>query len=512
MKMCKRNLPVFLGVLITFIYLSVNLYTINEYGITWDFTYHFNAGLWHLKLPQTEAGFVMGPSPPLSDTLPVLTKIFFYDKLHFLNWDAAYNLYSVVLGSLGIGLLYFFVKSVLNWQIALFSSLFLALMPRYLGHLHNNMKDVPQAFFFTLSLFLFWIFYKNQTIRNLLLAAIGFAFAFNSKVNALFIPLIILAYLIMTFFWKLAVPKLKIPPWKSIMLFYFLLLPVFAFCLWSIFWPNPVERLLEASHSYTSSTINMPILYYGQTVYSGVNVPWHYPFGILLATTPVITVFFILFGTLVCLFQMRKGKIFYLFLLLWFFVPIMRYFKPHMIVIDDIRHFLEVIYPLTVLAGIGCYNFFQLFTKFRKLKVPVILTVFGYLFFQIVVSHPYQNNYFSESTGGIKGAQGKFDIEFWCNAYKNALVYVNRFASNGATVIVPMAPDIAKLYIRPDLKINQSPMTYAKTTDYQKGEYTIIMNRESFFSWYGLNEYMAMNKPIYKLTLGDIPLVSVYKN
>lgn len=55
-------------------------------------------------------------------------------------------------------------------------------------------------------------------------------------------------------------------------------------------------------------------------------------------------------------------------------------------------------------------------------------------------------------------------------------------------------------------------MTYAKLADYEKGEYTVVMNRESFFSWYGLNDYLTNNKPVYKLSVSDVPLVSVFKN
>lgn len=190
----------------------------------------------------------------------------------------------------------------------------------------------------------------------------------------------------------------------------------------------------------------------------------------------------------------------------------MRYFKPKMIVIDDIRHFMEILYPFSLLAGIGFYHILNLLGKASRPKAFLFLFAFLYLLSQLVSTHPYENNYFGEAAGGIKGAQGKFDIEFWCNSYKHALVYVNRYASNGATVIVPMAPDIAKLYLRPDLKINDLNMNYAKTSDYQKGEYTVIMNRESFFSWYGLNDYLAVNKPVYKLKTNDVPLVLIYKN
>ncbi|MBI5452656.1 hypothetical protein HY945_04285, partial [Candidatus Gottesmanbacteria bacterium] len=81
MKYFKRHFTTILGFLIIIIFLSVNIATINDYGVTWDFTYHFNAGLWHLKRPLTDSNFIMGPSPPLSDVLPTLSYILFFEKL-----------------------------------------------------------------------------------------------------------------------------------------------------------------------------------------------------------------------------------------------------------------------------------------------------------------------------------------------------------------------------------------------------------------------------------------------
>ena len=40
----------------------------------------------------------------------------------------------------------FFVSEIINWKTAFFSSIILAFLPRYFGHLHNNMKDILISF------------------------------------------------------------------------------------------------------------------------------------------------------------------------------------------------------------------------------------------------------------------------------------------------------------------------------------------------------------------------------
>ena len=131
MNLIKKKLPLLIGIIITTLYLGFNLAIIDDYGVTWDYTYHFNAGLWHLKIPSTDPNFIMGPSAPLSDILPTLSYLFFYEKWNILPFDAAYNLYSVFIGSVGILILFLFAKELFNPQIAFFSAITLCLLPRY---------------------------------------------------------------------------------------------------------------------------------------------------------------------------------------------------------------------------------------------------------------------------------------------------------------------------------------------------------------------------------------------
>ncbi|MBI5123150.1 glycosyltransferase family 39 protein [Candidatus Roizmanbacteria bacterium] len=484
----------------------------------------------------------MGPSPPLSDVLPTLSYILFFEKLKLFSFDAAYNLYSVVLGSVGIGILYFMMKEIFNWRIALFSSLILGFLPRYFGHLHNNMKDIPQAVFFMASLWMFYRLFKKPNITSLTIASISFAVAFNSKVNAVFILIIAFIFLILitinvilsasegshNLFVHIRARFFGLRPQNDkriiIILSYFLIAPIAAFLLWLPFWDNPIGKLLEARHSYTTSTTNMPILYFGNIFYSGNNIPWHYPIGLLSVTTPSLVLFFFLIGLFGLIFDKKIAFEAKLFVLLWFLVPLARYLKPQMIVIDDIRHFMEVIFPFAAIAGIGVYKIYlivsriseNIFPKINKLFISAcyLLFVICYLLFQIISYHPYQTSYYNELIGGIKGASSKFDIEFWASSYKQALKYLNNNASYEAKIAIPMAPDIAKLYLRKDLtkNLNQLNMAGVESKLYSQSDYTVVLNRESFFSWYGIYPYIQNRQPVYSLKLFDTPLVSIYKN
>lgn len=518
MKLFTKNRILISCLLLSVFYLLINISVASDYGVTWDFTYHFNVGLWHLGLPMQDKTVIVGPSPPLSDILPVISYLIFFEKLKILAWDTAYNLYGIFIGSLGIGILFLFITKLINWQTGLIASITLAFLPRYFGHLHNNMKDIPQAVFFTLSLLLFWLLAQKPGIKYLLVSSVVFALSFNSKVNAIFILIIALIYLILDI---VIYKKSKIS--KYIWL-YFIVAPSAALLLWLPFWTNPIGRLLEAQHTYSSSTTNMPVLYFGTLFYSGMNIPWHYPLGVLATTTPLVMLIFFILGFVFLLTEAVKKKKYALFILLWFTIPLARYLKPHMIVIDDLRHFMEVVFPFATIIAAGIYQLFLVCKKllrkmnmenliFRSAFIGLSLYLF-YLTFQIKIYHPYQTSYFNELIGGIKGAQGKFDIEFWGSAYKYALTFLNQNASKDAKVVVAMAPDIARLYLRPDLQtnLNQYNLASADPSVYKKSNYTVILNRQSFFNWFNIPTYTNNNRPLYTLTLQSVPLVSIYKN
>jgi len=143
-----------------------------------------------------------------------------------------------------------------------------------------------------------------------------------------------------------------------------------------------------------------------------------------------------------------------------------------------------------------------------------LLFVICYLLFQNISYHPYQTSYYNELIGGIKGAQGKFDVEFWAHPYKQALFYLNSNAPLNSKVTIPMAPDVAALYLRNDLKtqVNKENLASVDPKIYEKSDYIVVLNRQSFFDWYGITPYIKNHLPIYSLSLDGVPLVSIYKN
>lgn len=524
------------GLVITVAFLLLHLSIMDGYGYTWDFHFHFFGGG---KLLGIEPGTLeprnlpfVEPDPRRAWTLPygalmsippVASYLILYKTLHLLAADTAYHLPIIFWGIAGVAIVYAFVKEAASARTALLAAFILALTPRYFGDLHNNMKDIPSAVVFALNIWLLWRFVRHKRLTDLLLGITAFAIAFNVKVNSLFIPLIAAAWAGFIVITKKPLPK------PGLIVLYAILAPVAAFLLWWVFWPDPIGQLKHAFLTFGIGTNNIEVLLNGSWYCSGSTVPWYYPYWYLTITTPlsVLIFFFVGFGTsifsavrqlLIAYRSLLRGKTRHAthdgsvnpelqtLLLLWLFLPLTRYLVPSIGVIDGIRHFEEVLFPIAILAALGFDKIFS-FVRRPLLKLVFLLFILGSLFYINWSYHPYQITYFNELVGGAKGALGKYDLDYWGTSQKEAVLWVNAHAPKGSTVHIAMAAAVAGQYLRPDL------LATLNTRGHNDSDFVIVLNRQSFFyRFFYVYEYLLTHRPIYTVRAAGAPLTWVYDN
>jgi hypothetical protein len=553
--MNRRN--IWIGIIFFFALLSIHLFIINDYSINWDFHHVFFAGLYHIKhnvpptlwhyLPFTDPDprrMVETPFGPLQSVVPAISYTTFFEKLKLLPWDSAWNLPAVVMGVAGIFILFIFLLQATNPTTAFIGMALLTLYPRYFGDLHTNVKDITTASAYTLSVYFAWKAVNRRRIIDVILAGLICGFTFNFKVNAIFIPVIIALWSL----WLLITPAKKyltnpIKSWKQNVIspigIYFIISALSAFGIWSLFWADPYNHLAYLIRFFQFNTINMEVLLGGNWYCSGVNIPWYYPFWYLGIVTPIPILLFFLIGLMSQIRQIHKNPTASLFLL-WFFIPLVRFFLPSSSVIDGIRHFEEVVFPLCAIAAVGANTLItrvayligtlrlsQRVTRAEGLprrgplvgflgRKPVagpaavtalISIILIWLIYPIITYHPYQLSYFNELVGGIRGAYGKYDMDYWGISQKQAVDWINHNALPNSVVSIVMSADTAAKYLRPDLlkKVN--------TTDWDHADYVILLNRQSFFyRYFYIHEYMLYHKPTYVITTQGVPLTWIYNN
>ena len=498
----KKYIPFLVLLLVLLIHLAI----INDYGFTWDFHFHFFGGgkLLGIEPDQLEPRPLpfVEPDPryawtlpygPLMSIPPVASYLLFYKTLRVLPADAAYHLPIILWWVVGIAILYTFMKEAFTARVGIFAALFLALTPRYFGDLHNNMKDVPSAAIFTLNMWMLWRWVKYKRTIDLFLAVVAFAIAFNIKINSVFIPVVFATWIIVlqvntarggVLFRRIVTP-----------LSYFILAPFAAFLLWWFFWPDPIGQLKHAFLTFGVGTNNIEVILNGKWYCSGSTVPWYYPYWYLAITTPLPMLLLFFTG----LFSKHKKSL----LLLWIILPLLRYVIPTVGVIDGVRHFEEVLFPIAALAALGADMLFR-FPKFASLITLITLMS---LTWNIVSYHPYQITYFNELVGGVKGAFGKYDLDYWGTSQKAAVEWINKEAPPNSKVNIIMGTAVAGQYLRPDL------LTRLNRYTHDESDFVVLLNRQSFlYRFFYAYEYLLTHTPTHTIEVQGTPLVWIFDN
>ncbi len=567
MKRLLRLYP-YAGLIIVIVFLAIHLVVINDYGFTWDFHFHFFGGgkLLGIEPAQLEPRNLpfVEPDPrrawtlpygPLMSIPPVVSYLFLHKTLGLLSADNAYHLPIILWGVAGIGILYAFMREAFSSRISILAALFLALTPRYFGDLHNNMKDIPSAVIFALNIWLLWRLVRYRRVTDLFWAVIAFAIAFSVKINSIFIPVIAVAWIFLLWiirgpsrlsyfssrrhspdtqysllnsrFSKLdtrnSKPDIRRVSNSLLFTLYFLAAPIAAFLLWSVFWPNPIAQLEHAYRTFGIGTNNIEVILNGTWYCSGSTVPWYYPFWYLAITTPlpililfimgIFSVFKEIFNVQCSIFtknyklQIPNSSVnIYVLILLWMILPLSRYVIPSVGVIDGIRHFEEVVFPLAALAAIGLD---RLYTAIKNRFVVYIIFLFtlSSLLFTLVSYHPYQITYFNELVGGTSGALGQYDLDYWGTSQKAAVLWVNTHAPQNAKIHIVMAAAVAGQYLRPDLLANLNQYGY------NESDYVILLNRQSFFyRFFYAYEFLLRHRPIHTISVNGAPLTWIFDN
>lgn len=575
------------GLLLIVLYLVVHLAAINDYGFTWDYHFHLFGGgkLMGYDWQQLEPRALpyVDPDPRNAWTLPygalmsippVASFLLLHKTWGLLPADNAYHLPILLWGVSGVGVLYLFLKEAFSRRIAFLAGIFLALTPRYFGDLHNNMKDVPSSVIFALNVWLLWRLVKHRRVADLIWASLAFAVAFNVKINSMFIPVVFGVWLTIlqilntkheilnkNIHRKTQNPKL-FHTWNffhlNLVKFsdvgfkiwgYFLLAPLAAFALWSVFWPHPIAQLIHAYRTFGVGTNNIEVILNGAWYCSGSTVPWYYPWWYLAITTPITILLFFLIGigkivisffrryqapnpkhqilnkhkplNVLSIGALKSGFVSDLrfrnwnfpaqtLLILWLIVPLTRYFLPTIGVIDGVRHFEEVLFPLAALAAIGLDFIMRQIGRIKPIRhIDSILFLFILysLLFTVYSYHPYQITYFNELVGGVKGAMGKYDLDYWGTSQKAAILWVNAHAPQNANVHIVMAAAVAGQYLRPDLLANLN------THGYDESDFVVLLNRQSFlYRFYYAYEYLLHHRPAYTVSVRDTPLTWIFDN
>lgn len=451
------KLLVFLVVPLIFFFVS--LLTINDYGETTDekFDQHIGEFYYYDWSKKEYDGLIKRFIPlqrnygPLFDTIVVASNDILHKKLNIIkNPVASYHFPVIVVSTTAIAIVFLFAYYEWGAAAATLASLTLSFMPRFIGHSQNNLKDTPTMTFFALTVFFFYSATKKKNLIFYIFAGIFLGLTYAIKINALIILPIV------CFWWltdRLTDQKLILQETKKFF-GYLLLSAGIAFITILIVWPyyryNPAARFVETYHTFKEHVWNEYVLYLGQH-YQGHDIPWHYPLVMFGVTTPVFYLLMLGAGGFFATYEIcskGRSKSVLLLLIYWLILPCLTQVLSGAPMYDGIRHFLVILPPMAILIGFSIWRLgwfiWKLLTLNKKhllcKKILILLYCFFILFnftrlFYINIRfHPYEVVYFNELIGGVKGAKGMFDLEYWGHSLKYAAEWINNNLPVGSKI------------------------------------------------------------------------------
>ena len=325
----------------------------------------------------------------------------------------------------------------------------LAACPIYYGHMFMNPKDAPFAVaMIVLLLGLTRAFeeYPAPNWRTLLLVGVALGAAFGSRVLAVLAAPATAAALALIVFeesraggWKQAGAR----AWQFVRRFIPALLLAYVIMAvlwpWSVLWPfNPIYAVL-----YFDTFFEKP----WRELYEGVLIsvpamPWTYLPHLIVLKLPEIALALGGAGTIAALVAAtrrslpptRRAGLFIVALSAVLPVVIAMVTRPALY--NGIRQFLFVVPPFAVLGGFAAGWLLERAAAHGRAALAAAAAVFiaglSIPVYGMVVLHPYEYVYFNPTSGGARGAQGRYMLDYWGLAFKQAADELRAHLAAGA--------------------------------------------------------------------------------
>jgi hypothetical protein len=262
---------------------------------------------------------------------------------------------------------------------------------------------------------------------------------------------------------------------------------------WPYLWTNPAGHFIESLKEMSLYPWNGLVLFKG-VEYASTKLPYLY-LPILLGIQLTEPVWALFLAGLVLAASVRRAKRvegsgekreLIELMMLWFVIPLIGFIILRSALYDNFRQILFILPPVFWMAGAA-------FEKIKEPKWQIALVTLCLIPGVIGIIHlyPYEYIYYNQFIGGVRGAQGRFELDYWGTSYREAADYINEIAPVDALVWVEGPSHLFELYARPDLKV------FSDHENERADHYDYVVSTTR----YGLDKTSYPNaKIIYKIT------------
>ena len=509
--MNMKNIPtkrkiILLSLIVFFLAFSLRIWNLNRAGQMWDekslladyaWNYvrdarnlNFGSDFWWKGTPD---------HPPLVRyirSIASIPDIKAWDNRGFpiYNYDLTYDrMLSVILTSLAAVMVFLIGARYISLYAGFAAGMIFSMMPIPLGHSQIAMIEPLGLFFFTASMFAFFLFLEKPDKKRMIASGIALGFALLAReTHLMLLPMMLIIIFLKNHYAK--DKNIKSVLYKTFGTF------IIAFLTFFCLWPMPFFHLGWEFNYFMNLRVKtaggIPEVFFGRLMLT----EFSYYFVYTIITTPLI----ILLLSLVGLKKIDKSKNWILYsIVFWFCFPFIMSFYPKKE--QGIRYIIQICAPLALIASIGFEAVVSKFVKKLNYKILFLIPLFLYQFIILLRITPYYIDYFNVLVGGAKNVYEKrlFHLAWWGEGIKEAFTYLDKNAPKNATIGIATAPS----HILPPLP-GKKLILYKDNQSYDfvvVNFYNII--REGFDDSKIRKDY----KNVYSVIADGAHLVEVYK-
>lgn len=362
---------------------------------------------------------------------------------------AAMRLPSILLFAIAVTGLFLLCAPPWGRIAGLFAALSLLLMPRVFADAHYAALDAPVAALSVVTVITFLRMAEQDSWRWAAGAGVVFGLALLTKLNAFFLPIIVIPWAVLCA--RRALPKAALA--------LFVIGPAVFFIGWPWLWHAPLGRLANYL-AFHLRHYPVDVFYLGKMYHYA---PWHYPWVLTAVTTPTLILVLSLIGLINLAGartpQQEQRQVIALVLAMGAGVSLLFSSLPFAPKYNGVRLFLPAFPFIAGLAGAGLGlvtgALRSALARWRSgerahlgrgsaaalafvLLVPSLLGV--------TATHPHQLAYYNALVGGPVGARARgFETIYWGGVYLDALGDFNRLPPDATLYITP--PGVVSLLV-----------------------------------------------------------------
>jgi 4-amino-4-deoxy-L-arabinose transferase-like glycosyltransferase len=398
--------------------------------------------------------------------------------------------------------LFLWLASKRGERAGLVAAAVFVLMPRLFAHGHFANLEMATLLLWLLTV----IAFERGIERRGWSVACGvfFGLALLTKINAVFLPIFLLPWGFL-FHGRKALRNAVAMALCG---------PLIFLAGWPVMWYHPIWTL----RAYLEDKVHrwiVPVYYLGSAYHDRV-APWHYPFVMLLATTPLPVLAAAAAGlwrhvrTLRAKWKTSAHEA----LVIWgFLFPVCLLAMPGVPKYDGIRLMLPAYPFLAALAASGIVAAWDWArTRMKRAAAPLAAIFAAWLLLPVVAFHPYQLCYYGELVGGPWGAEKLgFETAYWDDTFDaKALAYLNKqVPPNGKVAFVAVNPLIWRPYYQGFGEARSDIREVEFDGDW---DYLVVVPRQGWWTD-AERAFIRSHQPAWVNTLwpGGVPVCMIYK-